>query len=554
MQDRRSRFAVVVPGALAAVSIWLSAGIIFGGDTESRIAALPSISVLAILAVALPLATWLAKLRLEHAWPLAISLILWLPFLPFRIGAGFLLWEGPIEGLVWLVVAAGLMAARPPKIPSAFSSPIVAPWIAATVVAVSPLIVFSQVRNVVPGGDEPHYLAATQSLIHDADLKVANNYERGEYLEYFPGRLEPHFLKRSTSGEIYSIHAPGVSVIVLPAFAIAGYTGAVWTMILFAALTAALMWRLAFALSESAAAAWLAVCSVCFSAPYFFHTFTIYPEIIGGFCVLAGVWLLIELANGRDPSTRQSIGVGVALAILPWLHSRFVVLAGIIGVLISVRLANVRKIAVFLSVPAIAAAGWFAFFYVIWGSPSPTAPYGPDTSTSASYVVRGLIGLLFDQQFGVVTSAPIYAMALIGGVALFRSRPRVAIELALIVIPYAMAVASYAMWWGGAAAPARFLVAILPLAALPIAVGSAGSKTIRAVSLVLVVVSVALILPRAFEDDGRFIYNNRSGVMRRCDGSLQTSICRSDYPVFTGAADLLQCVRLSAGSPVLHSL
>ena len=80
---------------------------------------------------------------------------------------------------------------------------------------------------MIPGGDEPHYLAATQSLLHDGDLRVANNYASGEYLEYFPGRLEPHFLKRATSGEIYSIHAPGVSFIVLPAFAVAGYAGAV---------------------------------------------------------------------------------------------------------------------------------------------------------------------------------------------------------------------------------------------------------------------------------------------------------------------------------------
>ena len=72
---------------------------------------------------------------------------------------------------------------------------------------------------MIPGGDEPHYLAATQSLLHDGDLRVANNYANGDYLEYFPGRLEPHFLKRAASGEIYSIHAPGVSVIVLPAFA-----------------------------------------------------------------------------------------------------------------------------------------------------------------------------------------------------------------------------------------------------------------------------------------------------------------------------------------------
>jgi hypothetical protein len=526
----RSRLAASVLALLTAVSAWLSAGIVQGGGT-TRIAALPALWILAILAVAFVAAAWIAKLRLEHAWPLAISLILWLPFLPIDVPAPFLIWEGPIEGIVWLLVLAGLIASRPLKVPAALSDPSAAPWMAAVLVAASSLMVFAQVRDVIPGGDEPHYLAATQSLLADADLRVANNYAQGDYLAYFPGRLEPHFLKRAASGEIYSIHAPGVSIVVLPAFAIAGYRGAVATMILIAALTAAMTWRLAHRVSGSPAGAWVSVIGIFVTAPYFFHTFTIYPEVIGSFCVVCGLGLLIELADqspvasakgdAHEVSTRALIAAGVALAMLPWLHSRFAVLAAMLGLLIVVRLAGrpaaASKIAAFLSVPVIAGIAWFAFFYLIWGSPSPTAPYGPDTSTSASYILRGLIGLLFDQQFGLITTAPIYLVAIGGGVLLLRTRPRLTIELLLIVVPYTMTAASFAMWWAGSAAPARFLVAILPLAAIPIAMiwsGNAKDASARlpVMAILLLVVSVALIVPRAFEDSGRFIYNSRSGI------------------------------------------
>jgi hypothetical protein len=540
-EPSRSRLAASILALLTAVSAWLSAGILQGGGT-TRIAALPSFWILAVLAVAFVAAVWIAKLRLEHAWPLAISLILWLPFLPIGVPAPFLIWEGPIEAVVWLVVIVGLIAARAGGMGSPASTarlrPVGSPWIAALLVAASSGLVFFQVRDVIPSGDEPHYLAATQSLLLDADLRVTNNYARGDYLAYFPGRLEPHFLKRAASGEIYSIHAPGVSVIVLPAFAVAGYGGAVATMILIAALTAALTWRIAYRVSGSRAGAWVSVIGVFLTAPYFFHTFTIYPEVIGSFCVMCGLWLLIELADGSPVgtakgdgdgvSTRAVIGVGVAMAMLPWLHSRFAVLAAVLGLLIVVRLAERpaarSRIAAFLSVPVIAGIGWFTYFYLIWGSPSPAAPYGPDTSTSASYILRGLSGLLFDQQFGVITTAPIYLVAIAGGVALFRKRPRLAIELLLIVVPYAMTAASFAMWWAGSAAPARFLVAILPLAAIPLAmISSQDPRETRAstglpswgvpvLTLVLLIVSVALILPRAFEDSGRFIYNSRGGV------------------------------------------
>ena len=455
--------------------------------------------------------SWFAKLRLEQAWPLVISLVLWLPFVPGPIPDAFLIWQGPIEGVVWAVVIAGLVVASPGVIPRRLGDPAVAPWIAAALLLAASSYVFSNVRNVLPGGDEPHYLAATQSLLHDADLKVANNYANREYLDYFGGILEPHFLKRSTSGEIYSIHAPGVSVIVLPAFAMAGYAGAVFTMVLIAALTAALTWRLAYRVSASGAAAWLGVVSVFATTPYFFHTFTVYPEIIGGLLMMIGVWLLIELSDGREVRDRTLIAVGLAIAILPWLHSRFAVIAGMLGLLIVLRLlqrsAAGRRIGLFMLAPLVAGLAWFTFFYVIWGSASPTAPYGPDTSTSASYILRGLIGLAVDQQFGVMTTAPIYLMALAGVYVLFFRQSRLAIELTLIVVPYAIAVASFAMWWAGNAAPARFLVAVLPVAALLIAMVGTSAPAI-----LLAVISVALAVPRAIAEGGRFIFNNRGGV------------------------------------------
>src|SRR5581483_7606522 len=47
-----------------------------------------------------------------------------------------------------------------------------------------------------PGGDEPHYLTITQSLLLDRDLKIENNHARGDYREYFGGSLRPDYLQR----------------------------------------------------------------------------------------------------------------------------------------------------------------------------------------------------------------------------------------------------------------------------------------------------------------------------------------------------------------------
>ena len=524
MQDRRSRFAASVLALQAAISLWLSLGTVavISGDTH-RIAALPSIWILIGLAAVSVAAAWIARLCVEEAWPFLVTLLIWLPFLPGHLPAAFLMWQGPTEAFVWLLAIAGVIASRWRKAPSLLASPDHAPWIAGALVAVAAFVVFRQVPDVIPGGDEPHYLVATQSILKDFDLKVANNYADGGYLDYFPGRLEPHFLKRSTSGEIYSIHAPGVSIVVLPAFAVAGYAGAVVTMILIAAVTAALMWTLAWRVSGSVAGAWCGVLAVFATPPYFFHTFTIYPEIIGSFCVAIGAWLLIDLADGREVVTRRLIATGAALALLPWLHSRFAVIAAVLGLVILIRLlarpSAPLAIARFLFVPVIAGVAWFAYFWIIWGSPSPAAPYGADTSTSSSYILRGLIGLLVDQQFGLLTTAPIFLCALAGVVRLVQVRRRLAVELLLIVLAYAIAVASYAMWWAGSAAPARFLIAVLPLAALPVAVLFTRAPV---VALLLLFVSMGLVVPRAVIESGRFIYNNRGPLDATLEWLSQT--------------------------------
>jgi hypothetical protein len=63
------------------------------------------------------------------------------------------------------------------------------------------------------------------------------------------------------------------------------------------------------------------------------------------------------------------------------------------------------------------------------------------------------------------------------------------------------------MWWAGSAAPARFLVAVLPVAALPIAMVAAEAATV-----LLLIVSIMLAAPRGLFEGGRFIFNNRGGV------------------------------------------
>src|SRR5262249_24709864 len=92
-------------------------------------------------------------------------------------------------------------------------------------------------RDVGFGGDAPHYLIITHTLLADRDLDIANNHAQRDYRSFFPGELRPDFLRRCLREEIYSIHAPGLPALLVPAYAAAGAYGAVLLIAFLAALT-----------------------------------------------------------------------------------------------------------------------------------------------------------------------------------------------------------------------------------------------------------------------------------------------------------------------------
>jgi hypothetical protein len=513
-----SRLKIFVAFACGAAAAWLSLGTVAltdAGPGVDRVALLP-LSPLA-LACALAGGALAATVIRSGAPPLAAAplALCALPWLPIDVPTAFLIWSGPAALLPWVAVAAilGGTAWRPH--PGEWRRP---PLLATAVSAAVLSAAAWNVAPVIPGGDEPHYLVITQSLIADRDLRIENNHRQGDYRAYFAGELPPHYIRRGRDGQIYSIHAPGVPALVAPAFALAGYRGVVFFLIAVAALASGLVWHVAWLAAGRRDAAWFAWGAVTFGTTFVFHAFTVYPDGIGGVLVLTGVWAIVRIDAASRPGGRHDDRIwpwalhGAALALLPWLHSRFALLAGTLGAVILLRLwptpRAVAKGLAFLAVPAASGAAWIAYFAVIYGTASPSAPYGPGDLGSAAFIADGLAGLFFDQRFGLLTYAPVLAFALAGFACLRR---RLAIELLLIVVPYLIVVTTFRMWWAGWSAPARFAAPILPLLAVPAAAAWAaisrrGTRTVAIGALVVTVTITALV---AGVDHGRLAYNVR---------------------------------------------
>lgn len=522
-----NRVGGAAPGALAIAAIagasaWVSVGTLaVTSDRLTRLGALPAIWWLPLLAAAAALAAWIGGLRLSESWPLVFTAVLWLPWLPVSVPVATFICEGPLEALIWSVAIAGVAVARATSwmraVAAVVTDPRRAPVCIGALAVACALGAAVALADQHPGGDEPHYLIITQSLLQDGDLRIQNNHDRGDYLAYFSQGLSPDFLRRGIDGEIYSVHAPGLSVLIAPAFLAAGYPGAVGFVALVAAWGLACAWRAAYELTLDSHAAWMGALAAGASAPVVFHSFAIFPDPAGAAIVAAASLFLVRLhvAPQRLRSWHVA-GMGVLLGILPWLHTRFTLLAGAFGLIFAVRLwrgsGGRQAVARFAAAPLMLAASWFAYFWLIYGTLNPAAPYGNSQQNAPAWIGRGLAGLAVDQQFGLFAAAPVMLLAAFGMLRLGRTRLTLALECSVVSLPYVLLVASFGMWWGGWSAPARFLVCLLPLSVPLLALAwQAAGRTGRSVCVALILIGAANVLARMFLLDGRLLYNFRDG-------------------------------------------
>ena len=516
------------------VAVWCAAGtltVVSATEASHRVANPAPWWVLAaaiVLAALVPV--W--RRRPTLTWPALLSV---LPWLPLPLPAVALVWTGP---LAWLPILLALVLAATPAIrarvaslSAVVASPARATTVAAAVTLAVGLITAMALAPRLLDGDEPHYLIITESLLRDGDLRIENNHDRRDYAAFFDGTLaRPDFIQRSVDGEIYSIHAPGVAVLVLPLHALFGFRGAQALVLLCAALTGALVWRTAWRATGDAGAAWFAWASIALSATFLVQSVTIYPDGPGMLAVAAGAWLIVRLGQVRV-RTWTVVGVSALLAGLPWLHTRFAIIAGLLGALIVSRLwrettataaGRTRRVLAFAAVPTLTAVGWFGYFWTIYGTLNPASPYGTNAGadTSWTFVPGGLLGILFDQQFGLMVYTPVLLAALLGSArrpgSISAGLPR---TFGVAVLCYLAAIGLYWMWWAGVPAPpARFITAVLPLLCVAqAAVWTRASGPARLVWAGLLLLSVGMSILLLAVGRGDLVWNVRDAHARWLD-------------------------------------
>jgi hypothetical protein len=460
-------------------------GILLGGPTP--------LATLAVAAAALALVAtlgWAAGAPSLGLLPIPLLLLV-APVPGVRALSG-----PPLLALALAGVVAALASSRwrPPR--AAFFP---------VVLALYSLVASRAQLQVGPQGDEPHYLMVAESILRDHDVSLQDDYAAGRYRDFFTGTLEPHYRVRGKQGQIVSLHAVGLSLLILPAYATGGYPAASFFMALLAALLAREIRELVRSWSESDALAegtgWL----IALSPPLVHYAGLIFTE------VPAALAVAVALRRGRDPwsaSRLSGAAWALALAALPWLNVRYALVAATLLVF-ALAARPPRRVAVVLcsalALSAIAVAFWHFHLY---GFFDPRRVYGRRPELSLALLPEGLQGLLLDQEFGLLTYAPVFALAAAGVVGLGATSRRLGAAVLALILIVVVPAGAWPMWRGGFNPPARFLLPVLP--ALGLCVAAALRRPLGAGAALLV--GWGLWTGLAGGWDPRLVHRDRDGT------------------------------------------
>lgn len=304
-----------------------------------------------------------------------------------------------------------------------------------------------------PTGDEPAYLIMTNSLIRDGDFQSP---EAGP--EFHPSPC-------ARPGVAVSKHPPGMAVLLATPVLLAGETGARLGMALLGVVLIALLIPLLETVVEPTIAAVTALL-LGISFPVAPFSGLLFPDLPAAACLALVASRLVGL---RVPLW----SVAAALGLLPWLNPRMLPPAVLILLWSWLDRHVPRRTALALSASLAASLSGMAWLHVRWfGSPSPfAARWCSPHLLQPSQALVGTLGILVDQQYGLLVWAPMFCLVPVGLALLWRRNRSTTVGLVLLV-GATCGPGVLHNWTAGWSPAGRYLVPALPFLAIPVALAA----------------------------------------------------------------------------------
>lgn len=352
-------------------------------------------------------------------------------------------------------------------------------------------------------GDEPHYLLAAHSLVHDLDFDLKNNYDQFDYLAFYFSKDITRQVRYDAAGHEILDHYLGLPLLIAPAYALGERFGVLAFQAVLAGLLAAITFKLAWSVSDDVGAALMGTLFVFFSPPLLFYPYLVYPELIAALLITTSLFFIIT----TRPTGWGAVALLLSLILLPWLNRRFIPLALVLAVLAgwpywsgpitqTNRLTLFRNLKMGLAVVGLTALSLGLLWWVNshFSAPARVDITAPATGTLLWMRLARGIGWLVDQQRGLFILAPVYILAVWSLPVLGRDfwRSRNWLLLVPFILSLGLTAAAGGFWIAWELGP-RFLVVALPALAPLLALAwrtYRHSKLFIGLSMVLCAISV----------------------------------------------------------------
>jgi hypothetical protein len=292
-------------------------------------------------------------------------------------------------------------------------------------------------------GDEPWYLLFGYGLVHNRSIDLAPLFQDSHLYTQFDltGPDGLHAADYQGNGELILYYLPGYALFSGLGYLLGGRLGVLGLQSLLAASLCLLLYRHASAFFCSRAAGVFAWLAFLFALPPLVFVGQIFPSTTASFLAFGGFLLLTRLAKPTSLQRLLPVAtlLGLIAATLPWLHTKYLLLA---VTLVAMALLCLRpwrafrqnaadRRRVWLASASVTALPLFSLALIALYSQRAFGSWTPKYSVTASDaaslpnldVARGLAlyaDMFFGSQSGLFVWAPVYLLAVLGFFLLAR--------------------------------------------------------------------------------------------------------------------------------------
>lgn len=375
-------------------------------------------------------------------------------------------------------------------------------------------------------GDEPHYLSITSDIVYHHSV-----YLEYHFLSQFSGNgKDPNLIWPSqyqntdwwqaqlrANGHWTSIHDPGISYLMVPAYAISGIFGGMATICIISSLTSVVIYKFASKYSTKRIG-FITALVFSFATLLFTWSNEIYPDVVISSAIIFFLYVVFEkhFNNGLMILAGAALGYGVFLKISFLMVD--MIMIPLIFVLLFKRRIMPRNfsflIASFCIISLLSIVNNLYTDGTLLGgertlsalsvfTEGHKAGLGSFSEDFRSYTLDALIGNFFDLYHGLFIYSPI-VMLFVFGIGQFWKKNRI---LFISIIAVSIAVIGGYMWLEtvgslvGGDPPFRYFLFLIPLSSIPFSMGFmkvSKSMSYRILFVILLLISCSFSFSFAY--------------------------------------------------------